>query len=153
MTDLKKLIHDLGDQPHTSEQWHDWYNQFRSKTALEPHDVTLEEISADRIVLRMEIGDHALQPYGLLHGGMSMMLAESAASIHACWDVDLRKRVPVGIEINGSHLRPATEGAVRVVGEVIRKSRTLVHHHVEIIHEETGKVLSTVRMTNLYKKM
>ena len=101
----------------------------------------------------MEIGDHARQPYGLLHGGISMMLAESAASIHACWGVDLNKHVPVGIEINGSHMRPATDGHVCAIATVLRRSKTLIHHQVEIIHEETGKVLSVVRMTNLYKAL
>lgn len=153
MDELDDILESLENRDNTRDQWFEWYKSFRSKTALEPHNVTLEDINENQIVLRMEIGDHARQPYGLLHGGISMMLAESAASIHACWGVDLEKRAPVGIEINGSHLRPATEGHVRAVAKVLRKSDSLVHHHIEIIHEETDKLLSLVRMTNLYKAL
>ena len=153
MDELNEILESLQNQEDSREQWFEWYQSFRPKTALEPHDVTLEDINEEKIVLRMKIEDHARQPYGLLHGGISMMLAESAASIHACWGVDLNKRAPVGIEINGSHLRPATEGYVLARAQKIRKSDSLIHHHVEIVHEETGKLLSLVRVTNLYKNL
>ena len=150
---MKEMLNEIENTEHTSEKWFQWYKEFRPRTALEPHNVELVDINEDQIVLRMEIGDHAKQPYGLLHGGISMMLAESAASIHACWDVDLSKTAPVGIEVNGSHLRPATDGHVLTTARVIRKSKTLIHHHIELIHEESGKMLSMARITNLYKTL
>ena len=113
--------------------------------------IEIEEINAERIVLSLPITDAVRQPMGLLHGGVNMVLAESAASMHACWGVDLSKTVPVGIEINGSHLRSASTGRVRAVGEVVRRSRTLVVHEVKIFHEETGKLLCVARVTNFYK--
>jgi uncharacterized protein (TIGR00369 family) len=88
---------------------------------------------------------------GLLHGGINMVLAETAASLHACWGVDLSEKVPVGIEINGSHVRAATQGWVRVEGRVIRRTRSLVFHQVDMIDEASGEVLSTGRVTNYYK--
>lgn len=150
---MEDLFDVFGENDHTPERWKDWYRRYRHKTALEPHDVSLVEINADRIILEMEIGDHARQPYGLLHGGMSMLLAESAASIHSCWGIDLSRRVPVGIEISGSHLRPAREGAVRAVGRVLRRSHTLVHHEVEVRSVQPEKMLSVIRVTNLLKSV
>lgn len=99
----------------------------------------------------MPITDKCRQPMGLLHGGMNMVLAESAASMHACWGLDLTKVAPVGIEINGSHLRSAREGSVRATARVIRRSRTLVVHEVEIHHVESGELLCVSRVTNFLK--
>lgn len=125
--------------------------EMHRNTVDEMLGVEVAEIDEDNIVLRMPITDRARQPMGLLHGGVSMVLAESAASIHACWGVDLSKRAPVGIEINGSHVRSASEGMVKAVATVVRRSRSLVVHQVEIIHEETDRVLSVARVTNFYK--
>lgn len=150
---MREILKVFNTEHHTKEQWFEHFMEFRAGTALEPHDIRLQDIDAEHIVLQMTIGDHARQPYGLLHGGMSMLLAESAASIHACWGVDLSQRVPVGIEINGSHLRPATSGEVQMIARVIRRSRTLIHHHFELVHVESGKLLSTGRATNMYRKV
>ena len=111
----------------------------------------MESVDDNGLVMSMKIGDHARQPYGLLHGGISMMLAESAASVHACWKVDLTQKVPVGIEISGSHLRSATEGTVLAVATQLRRSAKLTHHEIRIELKETGKLLSLVRMTNMYR--
>jgi uncharacterized protein (TIGR00369 family) len=121
------------------------------KTA--PEALGVEIISADkeRLVLRMPMSDRARQPLGLLHGGISMVLAETAASLHACWDIDLSLFIPVGIEINGSHIRSASEGHILAKATVLRRSTKLVVHNVEIAHEESGRVLCLARVTNFYK--
>lgn len=136
-----------------AEAWKELFEESREHTTAGPHQVNLVEIGDDRIVLAMPIGDHCRQPFGLLHGGVSMMLAESAASLHSCWGVDLTKKVPVGIEINGSHLNSAREGRVEARGAVIRRGETLIHHRVEIVHVETGRALTEARVTNFYKHL
>ncbi|MFW5968404.1 MAG: PaaI family thioesterase [Persicimonas sp.] len=135
------------------DKWLETYRESRQATAMEPHDVELIDVDADQIILEMSIGDHARQPYGLLHGGVSLLLAESAASMHACWGVDLDEKLPVGIEVNCSHIDSAREGTVRAVGRVIKRGRTLIRHRVEIIHRESGRLLSDIRVTNLYKSV
>ena len=150
---MEKFLTEMATQEHTWENWKQWYDAFRPKTALEPHDVRLIAMDEEHMILSMQMGEHAMQPYGLLHGGMSMMLAETAASVHSCWGVDLRKRVPVGIEINGSHLRSASEGTIITAAHIIRKSQTLAHHNVEVRQKEGDRLLSVVRVTNLYKKL
>jgi 1,4-dihydroxy-2-naphthoyl-CoA hydrolase len=125
--------------------------------AIQQHTATgslqlkLVRVDAQEIEFQMAITDAARQPFGLLHGGVSMMLAETAASSHAAYGVDLTKALPVGIEINGSHLRPATEGHISIVGRVIRRSASFIVHEVEITHLETAKLLCTARVTNFYK--
>jgi 1,4-dihydroxy-2-naphthoyl-CoA hydrolase len=123
------------------------------KTA--PGALGVEIISADAegILLRMPMSDLARQPLGLLHGGISMVLAETAASLHACWEIDLSRFVPVGIEINGSHIRSASDGHIQAKASIVRRSSKLIVHSVEIAHQESGRVLCLARVTNFYKAM
>lgn len=133
--------------------WLSGFDQMHVNTAVEHLGIQLESISADQIVLTMPITDKARQPYGLLHGGITMALVETAASVHASWGVDLSEKAPVGIEINGSHIRSAREGTVRAVGKVVRRSRSMIVHQVDVYLVESGELLSIARMTNFYKPM
>jgi uncharacterized protein (TIGR00369 family) len=135
------------------DTWLELHEAFADQTSAGVHDVRLSDIDDDQIILEMPIGDHARQPFGLLHGGVSMMLAESAASMHACWGVDLTKVVPVGIEISGSHLSSASKGTVRAVGTVIKRGRTMIRHRVDILHLDSGRLLTDARVTNFYKTL
>lgn len=122
------------------------------RTALEANAMELVEIDEDHAVLTMPVTDAGRQPMGLLHGGMTMLLAESVASLHACWGVDLSKRQPVGIEIGGSHVRACTDGTVRAVARVVRRTSSLIVHAVEVFEVATGVLLATCRVTNFYRR-
>ena len=121
-------------------------------TALEPLGIHVTSVSEELLSLRMPITNASRQPFGLLHGGISLLLAESAASMHACWGIDLNSVFPVGIEINGSHLRSASSGFVLATAQLLRRSKTLAVHEVKIVHEETNELLCVCRVTNYYKR-
>jgi len=121
-------------------------------TALEPLGVEVVSVDQDGLTLRMLITNAARQPFGLLHGGISLLLAESAASMHSAWEINPEEVIPVGIEINGSHLRSATTGHVIATARVLRRSQALVIHSVEITHEESGSHLCSCRVTNYFKR-
>ncbi|MDH5508268.1 MAG: PaaI family thioesterase, partial [Anaerolineae bacterium] len=118
--------------------WLERVKMLGEHTVMKPLGIEMVDINDDGIELRMPITDASRQPMGLLHGGVSMVLAETAASVHAAYGVDLEQVMPAGIEINGSHLRSASDGHVRAVGKVLRKSVHLVVHQVDIIHVESG---------------
>ncbi len=120
-------------------------------TALQALGIELVKIDEERIVLTMPITDAARQPMGLLHGGVNLVLAESAASMHACFGVDLARVIPVAIEINGTHVRSAKDGTVRAIGTVIRRTRSFIFHEVKLFHAESGNLLSMCRVTNYYR--
>jgi len=122
-------------------------------TALEALGIEILSVDSQEILLRMPMSDRARQPMGLLHGGISMVLAESAASMHACWGTDLSRSAPVGIEISGSHLQSASDGHILARGTLVRRSKRLAVHQVEIIHEETNRVLCLSRVTNFYRSV
>ncbi len=126
------------------------YEAMGPGTVLAAMKVKVEAVHDDSITISMPVSEKVKQPFGLLHGGITMFLMESASSMHACWGVDLTKRVPVGTEINGSHLRPVTGGTIRAIARVVRRSRTFVVHTIEVFHVESGKLVSTGRMTNFY---
>lgn len=106
--------------------------------------IELLEASADRVVGTMPVEGNT-QPYGLLHGGASVVLAESLGSIgsgiHAYPD-----RISVGIEINATHHRSATEGTVTGVATAIHRGRTTASYEV-VISDEQGRRVCTSRIT------
>jgi uncharacterized protein (TIGR00369 family) len=110
--------------------------------------IELLELGAERSVARMPVEGNR-QVVGLLHGGAHVVLAESLGSmssaIHAGPD-----KIAVGIEINATHSRSATEGFVEATCEALVLGRTLATHQITI-RDESGNRLSTVRMTNYIK--
>jgi len=126
------------------------YEAMGPGTVFAAMKVKVEAVDDDSITISMPVTGGVKQPFGLLHGGITMFLIESASSMHACWGVDLARTVPVGTEINGSHLRPVTDGHIRAIARVVRRSRTFLVHHVNVFHVESDKLVSTGRMTNYY---
>ena len=106
--------------------------------------VELVEISAERIVGTMPV-DGNTQPFGLLHGGASVALAETLGSVgshlHAQPD-----RIAVGIDINATHHRSATKGTVTGVATAVHLGRTMASYEV-VITDERGKRVCTSRIT------
>lgn len=134
-------------EPKTAED----LRQMWPGTAMESFGLVLTEADEDHLVLEMPIRRDFRQPAGLLHGGLHLFLAESAASLHACLGIDLRERQPVGIEVNGSHLRAIRDGRLVATATVARRSRTLIVHEVTIRSRENGRRLCVCRVTNLYR--
>src|SRR5256885_10456551 len=85
------------------------------RTVLKTLDIKVESAERERVVLSMPVTERVHQYTGLLHGGVSVVLAETAASIGAALNTDLTRFTPVGVEINANHLRSVAKG--RVVAE------------------------------------
>lgn len=112
------------------------------------HALGIEIVSADKekVVLSMRVDERHFQPMGILHGGVSVVLAETAASIGAVMNVDLTKQTPVGIEINANHLRSVSKGVLTTVATPVYHGRTLSVWNVEI-RDERGKQTCVSRCT------
>ncbi len=133
------------------ETWKRVYDQLKARTAEGVLGVELVAVDADSLVLELEIQDRVRQPYGLLHGGVSLLLAEGAASMHASYGVDLGKVSPVGLEVSGSHLASAREGRVQARATVVRRGRHVIVHEVRIVHVDSERLLCLARVTNMYR--
>jgi uncharacterized protein (TIGR00369 family) len=141
----------MSDAPIDRDEVLAQFARMSEKTVFTPLGIRLRDYGDDFLELEMPITDAARQPMGLLHGGVSMVLAESAASMHSTLLCDLTREAPVGIEINGSHVRSADSGHVLARATVVRRTRTLVVHEIRITHVETGNLLCVSRVTNLFK--
>ncbi len=96
----------------------------RERTIMGALGIELVEASAERVVLSMEVGPRVHQPYGFLHGGASVVLAETAASIGA-WMAAGPECSTFGLEINANHLRPVRSGMVTATATPIRNGRSI----------------------------
>lgn len=96
----------------------------RDRTIMGTLGIDLVEAGPERVVLEMDVGPQVHQPYGYLHGGASVVLAETAASIGA-WIAAGPEFLTFGVEINANHLRPVRDGRVRAVCTPVRQGRTI----------------------------
>jgi 1,4-dihydroxy-2-naphthoyl-CoA hydrolase len=113
--------------------------------------IEIEFAEPDRVVLKMEVTPKVHQYTGIMNGGVSMYLAETAASIGVVVGADLEKVTPVGIEINGNHLRAVSKGTITVEARPIYAGRTLSVWGIEITNDK-GKLVCTARITVLMQK-
>ena len=113
--------------------------------------IVVTEVSTERVVGRMPVEGN-VQPFGLLHGGASCVLAETLGSVGATAHAARFGKVAVGIEINATHHRSATEGYVTGVATPVHLGRTLATWEIVITDEEDRKVC-TSRLTCMLREM
>ena len=101
--------------------------------------------SPDRVVLRLPVGPKVHQPYGILHGGVSALLAEGAASYGGALSVG-PTNIVVGTEINCSHLRSLSSGTLIATATPIRKGRTVQVWGIELT-DERDRLIAVARCT------
>ena len=97
----------------------DRINKLNQNTAIGYLDIQITHIGDDFIQGTMPVNQKTIQPQGLLHGGASLTLAESLASLGAALYVDMSKYNVVGHGINANHLRSAMEGMVTGIAKPV----------------------------------
>jgi 1,4-dihydroxy-2-naphthoyl-CoA hydrolase len=111
--------------------------------------IVFHELSPERSVATMPAEGNT-QPYGVVHGGAYVVLAESlgsmSANVHAGPD-----RVAFGIELNASHSRSTSSGTVTGTCTAIHLGGTLTTHEI-VLTDDEGRRLSTVRITNIIRE-
>ena len=121
-------------------------NATRAGSVWEVLDITLVSASKDEVVATMPIGPNHRQQIGYLHGGVSVVLAESVASLGTVLNIDASKQMAFGLEINANHLRPKRDGQLTAVATPIHRGRTT--HVWEIqISDENEKLVCISRCT------
>ncbi len=97
------------------------------------------ETEPDRVVMTMPVDERHVQPMGFLHGGASVVLAETVATVGA-WLNCPEGKTAFGTEINASHLRPKREGTLTAVGTPVQVGKTNQLWDVRIADEEDKPV-------------
>ena len=138
MADMSEEPHELTVDEYV-EQMPEGMGGLNDKMGIE-----LVEISAERVVGTMPVEGNT-QPYGLLHGGASVVLAETLGSvgsaIHGHPD-----RLAVGVDINATHHRAATSGTVTGVATALHLGRSMATYDV-VVSDERGRRVCTSRIT------
>ncbi|RNM16021.1 hotdog fold thioesterase [Nocardioides pocheonensis] len=106
--------------------------------------IEIVEISPERVVATMPVEGNT-QPYGLLHGGASVVLAETLGSIGSALHA-MPDRLSVGVDINATHHRAATSGTVTGTATAIHLGRSSAAYEV-VITDEQGRRICTSRIT------
>lgn len=109
-------------------------------------DIKAVHISENSIEATMPITDKVRQPFGILHGGASVVLAESIGSIASALVIDRSKMMAVGMEVNANHLRPVSEGTVRATCTPLHLGASSHIWDIKIRNEQ-GKLVCVSRLT------
>ncbi|WP_208601756.1 hotdog fold thioesterase [Parageobacillus thermantarcticus] len=115
-------------------------------TLLEALGIEITELGEGRVVATMPVDHRTHQPFGILHGGASVALAETVASVGAYALVDQETENVVGLEINANHIRAVRSGTVTATGTVLHRGKTTMVWDIKIVDEQQ-RLVSVSRCT------
>ena len=110
-------------------------------------NIKFTDVDDESLTAVMPVEPRAHQPYGILHGGASVALAETLGSCLSVLHVDMEKVAPVGTNINSNHLRAIRTGTVTGKATFIRKGNTVHVSQIEI-RDAKGHLINHTTMTN-----
>ncbi len=110
------------------------------------------EMTKDRVTATMPVNSSTHQPYGHLHGGASVVLAESVASFGTLNLIDQETETAVGLEINANHIRGKKDGIVTAIGTPLHRGRTTMVWDIKIVDEDE-KLICVSRCTMAIVKL
>lgn len=134
-----------------AEIWHtrptlEVLSEHMSTNMLAHLDIQFTEIGDNFLKASMPVDHRTQQPYGILHGGASVVLAESLGSSAAALCVDMMVNKVVGLEINSNHIRSVRSGRVEGTARPIHIGRSTQVWEIRIENEE-GKLVNISRLT------
>ena len=121
-------------------------NDFQKNTITELLGIEITDFGPDYFCGKMPVDHRTVQPYGLLHGGASAVLAESLGSIAGVMQVNRDTQTVVGVEINCNHLRSARDGWVYGKATPVKIGRKIQVWNIEIKNDD-GKMVAVSRLT------
>lgn len=126
-------------------------NHIVADTLISHVGIEFVEIGEDYLKARMPVDRRTCQPLGILHGGASVVLAETLGSGASNLVIDRNEFYAVGLEINANHVRPATGGYVTGIARALHIGKKTQVWEMRI-HDEEGNLVCVSRMTNAVLK-
>jgi 1,4-dihydroxy-2-naphthoyl-CoA hydrolase len=105
-------------------------------TIIEAIGIEVANLSEDRVVATMPVHGPTRQPFGVLHGGASVVLAETVASLGTYNLIDQESQLAMGLEINANHIRAKSDGIVTAVGTPLHRGKKIMVWDVRITDED-----------------
>lgn len=124
----------------------DRINAWSRNTMMETLDIRFTAFGDDWLRGTMPVDHRTQQPFGLLHGGASVVLAETLGSSASLLTLDVEKEIAVGLDINANHIRGVRGGLVTGTARAVHLGRTTQVWEIRI-EEETGKLVCLSRLT------
>ena len=123
-----------------------YLNAMRKNTICEVLDITFDAFDDNSITASMVVDHRTHQPFGLLHGGASVVLAETLGSMASYMCIDQKQFYCVGLEVNANHLRGVRSGRVSAVARPVHRGRTTHVWDIRLT-DDTGKLTCISRLT------
>lgn len=128
------------------------YIQEQNKhTVFEALGIEVTNWDPESVTVSIEVSSKHLQHVGYVHGGIYVLLAESAASIAACLKNDVREYDVFGMEINANHIHAAKNGRIDAVAKLLHHGRTSMVYHIDV-KDDCGRLLCVSRCTVAIRK-
>ncbi|WP_026952275.1 hotdog fold thioesterase [Algoriphagus mannitolivorans] len=124
----------------------EFLNSMNRNTLVEHLGIEFTKIGEDFMEATMPVDSRTIQPYGLLHGGASVVLAETLGSIASSLTIDTKKQICVGLEINANHIKSVREGKVTGVVKPVHVGKSTQVWEIKI-HTESGQLCCISRLT------
>ena len=121
-------------------------NDSGRKSMVSHLGIEFTAIGENSLSARMPVDERTIQPFGLLHGGASVTLAETLGSLCASLTLDTTKKIPVGMEVNANHIRPVRSGWVYGEARPLHIGETTQVWEIRISNE-AGKLVCISRLT------
>jgi uncharacterized protein (TIGR00369 family) len=121
-------------------------SEIRESTMSAHLGIEFTEIGDDYLIGKMPVDDRTMQPFGIMHGGASCVLAETLGSIAGCHCVDKDKEICVGLTINTNHIRMVREGFVYGSAKPVHLGGKTQIWEIAVTDDE-GKLVSVTRLT------
>ena len=122
-------------------------NNWGKGNMLEHLGIEFIELTETTLKAKMPVDHRTKQPFGLLHGGASVVLAETLGSVASTLAVqDPKTQIAVGVEINANHLKSAREGFVIGTCTPLRIGRSMHVYEIKI-HDEQDHLICASRLT------
>ncbi|MGE5372389.1 MAG: hotdog fold thioesterase [Solirubrobacterales bacterium] len=115
-------------------------------TLMETLDIEITEFTRERVVAVMPVGPKVHQPFGIMHGGVSVVLAETVASAGSYQFIDGSKQRAVGMEINANHIRSVSKGEVRAIGTPAHVGRRSIIWDIRVV-DDLDRLICVSRCT------
>lgn len=106
------------------------------QTLIDLLGIKLVEMNEEKVIATMPVDERTHQPFGYLHGGASVVLAETVASIGTHHLIDQERELCFGLEINANHIRSKQSGTVTAIGTPLHKGKTTMVWDVKIVDED-----------------
>lgn len=127
-------------------------NKFNSNTLVSNTGIKITAFGEDYLEGTMPVDDRTVQPFRLLHGGASCVLAETLGSIAANFCIDNNEFMAVGQHIEATHLRSASSGIVTGRAQILFKGKTSQTWRIEIKNEEDKLICDSKIIMAVIKK-